>query len=324
MVWIEFTICSILMALFAYKLCEEGMAISRRTRLEESIIGMIFIAVATSFPEVVVGVTSVFSLGRIGLGYGDLVGSVMVNSMLLVLIDLSIGGRRLLSSITRTNKLTALFLSLAAVVIFSSGFLRMFIELPHIGPLGFESLTLIFLYGFFLRQVHKRDGCERDPAGHIEGVSKQRVWARFTILLIVVMILGVWMARIGEKIVVGTGLSQTFTGTLLLGLATSFPEIIVTLSAIRAGSFNMAVGNVLGSNLFDLSVIPVLDLMTKEPLMGMLTKGQVLAAGIVLIISLITIAGISVKKPSKKRVSPETGLIFAVGLAGFVLLYFIK
>jgi cation:H+ antiporter len=324
MVWIEFAICSILMILFAYKLCEEGIAISKRTRLEESIIGMVFIAVGTSFPEVVVGVTSVFSLGRIGLGYGDLVGSVIVNSMLLLLIDLSIGKRRLLSTISRENTLTALFIFGVAVMIFFAGVLRMYIALPRIGPLGVESLVVIFIYGVFLRAINKKNGCDRDEVRHVEGVSLLQNWARFTVLLILVMILGIWMARIGEKIVVVTGLSQTFTGTLLLGLATSFPEIIVTFSAIKAGSFNMAAGNVLGSNLFDLSVIPVLDFMTEDPIMGMLTNGQVLAAGIVLLISLVTIAGIAVKKPVQKRVSPETGVIFAVGLVGFVLLYFIK
>ena len=324
MVWIEFTICSILMILFAYNLCKEGVSISRQTRLEESIIGMIFIAVATSFPEVVVGVTSVFSLGRIGLGYGDLVGSVIVNSMLLVIIDRSIGEGRLLAKISRVNTLTALFLFGAAAVILAAGVLRMYIALPSIGPLGIESLALILIYGVFLRAVNKKDGYRRDEARHVTGESLRRTWTRFAVLLVLVMLLGIWMARIGEKIVLATGLSQTFTGTLLLGLATSFPEVIVTFTAIKAGSFNMAVGNILGSNLFDLCVIPALDLMTEGPIMGMLTKGQVLAAGIVLLISLITIAGIAGKKRAQKRVSPETGLIFAVGLAGFVLLYFIK
>ena len=71
MVWIEFIICSSLMVFFAYRLCREGVVLSEKTRLEEGLIGMFFLALATSFPEGATGATAVYFLGKTGLGYGE-------------------------------------------------------------------------------------------------------------------------------------------------------------------------------------------------------------------------------------------------------------
>ena len=324
MVWIEFAICSVLMITFAYNLCKEGVIISERTNLEEGIIGMIFLAIATSFPEIVVGVASMASPETVGLGYGDLVGSVIVNSMLLLFIDYSIGQGRLLTRISGLNRLTAFFLLAVAAVLLIAGVLRMYFEVPSIGPVGIESPVIVGIYLVFLKILKKKGTPPHEAIYHTEKEPFWEIWAKFAFFLVMVMLLGTWIAGIGEKIVKVTGLSQTFTGTLLLGLTTSFPEIIVTIVAMKAASFDMAVGNVLGSNIFDLCIVPFLDVLTKKPILGMITKGQVIATAIAVLISVITVAALAVKRDSPRRVSLDTGLIFCVGLAGFVLLYFMK
>ncbi|MFH1305261.1 MAG: hypothetical protein ABIH74_02520, partial [Candidatus Omnitrophota bacterium] len=151
-----------------------------------------------------------------------------------------------------------------------------------------------------------------------------KIWSKFLMFLVAVMFLGIWMAGIGEKIILGTGLSQTFTGTLLLGAATSLPEIIVSFAALKASSVDMAVGNILGSNMFDVCIIPLLDVLSESPILGMLTAGQILATVFALALAIIVVAGLFIKKDASRRIGWDTGLVFAVGLAGFVLLYFIK
>ena len=138
------------------------------------------------------------------------------------------------------------------------------------------------------------------------------------------MFLGVWMAKVGEKIVVATEMSQTFIGTLFLGFATSLPEIIVSFAALKAGSVDMAVGNILGSNLFDVCVIPFLDALCKRPILGILTPGQVTATVMVLLLSVIAVLGLYSKKDTSRKISWDTSLIFVVGFIGFVLLYFVQ
>ncbi|MDP8299226.1 MAG: hypothetical protein P9L88_04920 [Candidatus Tantalella remota] len=325
MVWIEFAVCGALLTVFAYNLCKEGVILSEKTHLEEGVIGMFFLAAATSFPEIATGATAVFSLDMIGLGYGDLAGSIIVNLMILFALDVYCGRGRILLKVSRLNRLTGIFVLVAASVVLSAALLRTLgISLSVIGMVGVESIVLVGVYFAYLKVISRKG-----PPKHKEihgGVNEPfwRIWSKFILLLVIVMFLGMWMAKIGEKIVLSTTLSQTFTGTLLLGFATSLPEIIVSFAAIRASSVDMAVGNILGSNLFDICVVALLDILTKVPILGALTSGQVLSTVVVLVLSGIAVAGLFSRRDNNRRVSWDTSLIFAVGLAGFVILYFIK
>jgi cation:H+ antiporter len=133
-----------------------------------------------------------------------------------------------------------------------------------------------------------------------------------------------WLARTGERIVNTTDLTETFTGALFLGVATSFPEMIVSFAALRAGSINMAVGNILGSNLFDIFIIPLLDALSKRPILGLMTAGQIMVTAVVILISAVAVLGLFCKRDTSRKVSWDTVLIFAIGFFGFMLLYFVK
>ncbi len=325
MVWIQFAVCGALLAVFAYSLCKEGIILSEKTHLEEGVIGMFFLAAATSFPEIATGATAVFSLDMIGLGYGDLAGSIMVNLMILLALDVYCGKGRILLKVSRLNRVTGIFVLVAAAIVLSAALARTSgVFLPVIGRVGIESVLLIVVYFVYLKVLSQKGPPKHEEIhGEIDEPS-WRIWLKFIVLLVIVMFLGMWMANVGEKIVVSTTLSQTFTGTLLLGFATSLPEIIVSFAAVRALSVDMAVGNILGSNLFDICVVALLDMLTKVPILGALTRGQVLSTVFVLVLSGIAVLGLFGKKDTERRANWDTSLIFAVGLAGFVILYFIK
>jgi cation:H+ antiporter len=75
-----------------------------------------------------------------------------------------------------------------------------------------------------------------------------------------VIILGIWLASIGDRLAATTGLSRSFVGNLFLAVSTSLPEIAASLAAIRLGAIDLAIGNVLGSNLFNILLLAVYDL----------------------------------------------------------------
>lgn len=325
MVWIEFLICSSLLTFFAYNLCKEGVIISEKTNIEQGVIGVFFLAIATSFPEIVTGAAAVYSLGRVGLGYGDIIGSVVVNLMILAALDYVSGKGRILRGISGLNRITNLFvLAVIGIVLFSAVLRYSGISLPVFMRLGAECLIITVIYFLYLFSIGKKEHSKGKQVYADVDEPVWKIWSKFALLLIVVMFLGAWMAHVGEKIVVTTGLSQTFTGTFFLGLATSLPEIIVSFVAIRAASADMAIGNIIGSNLFDVCIIPFLDLLTEKPILGMLSRGQILATVIALILTGIVAFSAVIKRDTASRVNWDTGSIFAIGLAGFVLLYFVK
>ena len=325
MIWLEFLFCAALLTYFAYNLCKEGAIVAEKAHIAEGVIGMFFLAVATSFPEIATGATAVFSLGRIGLGYGDLMGSVMVNLMILLALDYYQGRGRILLRVSQLNRLAGSFALISVSVVLAAAILRSSgIPVPAFKRIGIESVLIPCIYFLYLGIIRGKGYQKREGIYHPGGESFWGIWARFALFLVIVMVLGMWMARIGDKIVLVTGLSQTFTGTLLLGFATSLPEIIVCFAALKAGSIDMAVGNILGSNLFDICIVPFLDVLTKKPILGMLTAGSLTATGLALALSAITVLGLSLKRDTMRRLSWDTPLIFAIGLTGFVLLYFVR
>ncbi len=325
MVWLEFLICSALLTYFAYHLCKEGVILSEKTRMEAGLIGMFFLAVATSFPEVVTGATAVFYLGRIGLGYGDIVGSVIVNLMVLFFLDYYQGKGRILLRVTSINRITGVFVVIVVSAVLFFSILRLSgIVLPAFKGIGIESPFIVLIYFASLEIVRRRGTLSHGGVYDAQREPFWGIWAKFIFFLVIVMFLGVWMAKVGEKLVITTEMSQTFIGTLFLGLATSLPEIIVSFAALKAGSVDMAVGNILGSNLFDVAVIPFFDGLSRRPILGMLTSAEVTATIIALLLSAVAVMGLFYKRDTNKRISWDTSLIFVVGFIGFVLLYFIK
>ena len=331
MVWVEFAICAVLMIAAAYALCLEGMVLASRTHIEEGVVGIFFLAVATSFPEIVVGVSSVACLDRVALGYGDLIGSVMINSMLIIGVDYYAGKGRVLAGVSEINFLAVLFWTGVAGVITAAAVLRRHFNVFAIGPIGLESFIILGLYFTYLIDLKKKSSAASKikkennigSLGESQGKTVAGLWLKFLFLLFLVMILGVWMAFVGEKIAVSTGLSHTFVGATLLAVVTSFPEIAVTFGAMRAGSIDMALGNILGSNLFDLSILPILDVFTKGPITAGFTVGQIAVTAMAFLIPITLMVGMRSKISSNKRVGIDTAFVFASGLAGLAVLYFV-
>ncbi|MFQ5952057.1 MAG: sodium:calcium antiporter [Candidatus Omnitrophota bacterium] len=324
MVWIEFVICSSLMIFFAYHLCREGIILSKKTRLEEGLIGMFFLALATSFPEVATGSSAVFFLGNIGLGYGDIIGSIIVNSMILLFLDFFQGRGRILFRASRISRLTGIFAVVLLSAVFAAAVLR------HRGypifafkGIGLESIVIALMYIGAL-EVVRRSNRKEDIDIYQTKESFFSIWSKFIALLIIVLLLSMWLAKTGEKIADTTDLSETFTGALFLGFATSFPEMIVSFSALRAGSVDMAVGNIVGSNLFDVFIVPILDSLTRAPILGMLTSGQILITGAVILLSVVTALALYWRRDTTRRINWDTALIFVIGFMVFVLLYYVR
>lgn len=319
MVWLQFTVCASALTFFAYLLCREGAIVSAKTRIERAVMGMFFLGVATSFPEIVTATSSVYSFGNIGLGYGDIMGSVIINLMILSLIDMFSRSKRILSGAYWFNRSTGLFAAGISGMILLSVILRTLFPVSlRFGLVGLESIVVGVIYLVYLRQL-KNAG----RPGHVnaEPYSFWMVWAKFFLLLLVVMVLGVWMAAIGDRIVSLTGLSGSFVGSLFLGFATSLPEIIVAFSAFFAAGPDMALGNILGSNIFDISLIPVLDLLTENPILGMIDLGSAVATLFAFILSVLACFGMFYAKKTARRINWNTSLFLILGFFCFVLIY---
>jgi cation:H+ antiporter len=129
------------------------------------------------------------------------------------------------------------------------------------------SIALLILYTIGGRMIAKlekdrtREVLEKEASeGDYAHITARRAYTIFVISAIAVVALGIWLSYIGDQLAASTGLSRSFVGNLFLASATSLPEISASLAAIRLGAIDLAIGNVLGSNLFNIVLFLTYDI----------------------------------------------------------------
>lgn len=259
--WILFVITSAVVVAAAHQLAKYGDVISVRTGLGGLLVGTIFLAGATSLPEFVSSISS-FRQGIPDLAAGNFFGSNMVNVMLLALVDLIHYQVPLLRRIAITHTLTAAL----AIALMTVAVLFMLADIDiAIGWVGLDSLLLIALYfgGVWLIQQEGKldsgaiDQAAVEPAADFPSLRAGIIGftASAAILVAVVPLL----VRASSDIADQTGLGTSFIGTALLSVVTSLPELLAALAAVRIGSTDLAVGNLFGSNVFNMLTLGIAD-----------------------------------------------------------------
>lgn len=293
MIWVQFVISAVITVLAAIKLAEYGDVIAQRTALGGMFVGTLLLATATSLPELLTTVSSI-NQGVPNLAAGAIFGSSMFNMLLLGMLDLGIRRVRLLKHVAIGHALSgvlAIFLtSVAAFFLLSDISIR-------IGWFGLDSLVLIIMYFFGVQAIQAAQ--HSGPAGpklELEippGVPK--LWIGllgFTVAAGVLVMVTPWLVSSSAAIAEITGLGTGFVGTTLVAMVTSLPEAVTTVAAVRMGAYDMAVGNLFGSNIFNMFTLGVADIFfTQGRFLGAIDPGLALAAVIGILLTGLGLIG---------------------------------
>jgi cation:H+ antiporter len=267
LVWIQFAVCLFIIVVAGTKLATYGDLIAEKTGLGRVWIGVVLLATITSLPELATGISSVTFIGDPNLTIGDLFGSNLINLLIIAIIDLVYRSGPVLHYLgTGIVLSTVLSLSLITAAASALYLAQNLLTVALFGQIGIYSLALFLLYLLAQYMIYRfpqeksgdNRGSEAVPAKG-DGMSLKRVVIFFIATAVVTAGAGTWLAFVGDQISEVTGLSTSFVGTLFLAICTSAPEIVVSISAVRLGAIHMAVGNVVGSNLFNMGVIIFVD-----------------------------------------------------------------
>ncbi len=257
MVWLEFLISSAVIVLAATQLAKYGDIIAIRTRLGGMFVGLLLMAGATSLPEVLTTFNSI-SQGVPNLAAGNLLGSNMFNMVMLAIVDMAGRQQRILRKAmlkhSLTGSLTVFMIGLAIFFILAD------IDL-QIGWVGVDSIVLILVYVLGVYLIQKNDTTivsveEEIPEKY---PSLLRGIIGFGIAAGVLVAITPMLVRSSSDIAEITGLGTSFIGTTLVAIVTSLPELVTTLAAIKIGADDMAIGNLFGSNMFNMFALGLTD-----------------------------------------------------------------
>lgn len=258
----------------------------------------------TSLPELITGISSVAVFAVPAIAVGDVLGSCMFNLFLIALLDVLSRPRPATAQSAPGHVLPAAFgvllLSLVSTAILGGK------QLPAFGWVGVTSMVLLLLYGLAMRLVFVQ---ERRLSAAMEEVA-ERLYPEVTAkkagmlyALNALFIIGAaaYLPQVGQQIAAMTGLGTTFVGDVLIGISTSLPEIVVSVMAVRIGALDLAFGNLLGSNLFNLAILALDDVFyTRGVLLEQVSAQNVIAALAAILMTATVIVGLVYRTPTKR------------------------
>lgn len=312
---------SVVIVIAAVFLANSADQIAEGTPLGRSLAGLILLAGATSLPELMVGWTGV-QIGAYDLTIGELLGSCLLNLLILALMDLVTRTKgSMISRISVAHALSASTSILLAGVVLMGMLIQSNVVLLR---LSIGSWVIAIVYLGCMRLIYK-DQLEHDQKS--SEVSTQKVSLKTAIPIYiasaaVILYVAPKLAVNAEKLSHMTGLGETFFGTVFVALITSLPELVSTYTAIRLGAFDMAVGNILGSNCINIFIVSLVDAATPTAILGKVSMTHAITATSIVIITTVAMTALIYRGTKKLLLlEPDAILIIILVLGALFLVY---
>lgn len=270
----QFLLCAAAISVAGYRLAVEGQRIGEVWGLTGSWVGLAMLASVTSLPELLTGVSAVTLAQAPNIAVGDALGSCVINLAFLVVVDFALRGEPIYRRASSSHLLSGAF---GVVMLGFVGMNILLASTPGVRQLavdgvGLYSPVIVLLYPIALRMVFHYEGkqpkADAPPAGPSPELEHHpSIWRsvqRFVLAALVVAAAGLWLPVAGAQLADALGWNRSFIGTLFIALATSLPELAVTLTALKLRALDMAVSNLLGSNLFNAVIVAIDDVAYRQ------------------------------------------------------------
>ena len=300
--WIIFLLCSLAIVLAGLRLAKFGDAIGKRSGIGQGWIGLLFLATITSIPELTTTVTGA-AIDVPNIAIGNALGSNLFNVAIIAVVDIMLLGRGTFLRKVKSYHIVSggAAILLTTLVIFGIA------VFPHAQILGISpfSLAILVLYVFsvfLLFRVEKKEGAveESDEAT----LPLRRAIVGFAASAVVIIVAGIFLIHASKTIASGSALSGSFMGAILVAIVTSLPELATSIGALRIGAYDMILGNLFGSNMFNILTIFFADVAYRRgslfASLGSQASDQLMIALLGILITTVAIIGIAYR--SKRQI----------------------
>jgi len=326
---VQFLISAVVIVLAGTVLTKRADVIAERTGLGRMVIGSVLLGGATSLPELTVDISAI-RLGAPDLAVGDLFGSCLANLLILAVLDLlvhSSGGMlsRRAARHALSGTMSGALIAIAGLTLLTAPatggrtFLGIGSGLWILGIVYLGGLRILFLDQKALRM---ESAAAEEPTAH-DMMTLKSALIGFVCAATAIVITGPFMAHAAEQLANATGLGKTFVGTTMVALCTSLPEFVASLTAVRMGSYDLAIANVFGSNAFNMLLLVPLDLVQPGSLMAVVSAGHSITCLSAIVATQTVIIGQLFNMESRRRlIDVDAWLVVVIVLTGLALVYF--
>ena len=293
-------------------------------------VGGLLLAGATSLPELMVDLKAV-RLDLPDLAVGDLLGSSLFNLLILATLDFAFPSafRRTAFSPAFLHHSLAAVLTIVLTSIVGIGIASR-LETSFFGVSLFSwAVVVVYLYGLRLIYLEGNDQAiipvvpeEQRPSEVTRYKPLLLAFSGYIASALVILAAAPFLVHAADQLARQSGLGHTFIGTTLVALATSLPELVATLAAFRMGVPDLALGNIFGSNAFNMLLFVPLDIMYPKNLFSSVRSIHAVTALSVVAATGVAVMGQLYRKKERSRFAEPSSEIVVVVIALFLFLFY--
>ncbi|WP_317366768.1 cation transporter [uncultured Tyzzerella sp.] len=261
MIYVQYLILAGFVVFLSIFLSKYVDALDKKTNLSGAFIGGVLLAAVTSLPEFITSLTAIFSLNQPNLVQGNVFGSNIFNLTIIGACILLFPKRFKNSYLSKSHLLTSIF----TIIIFFICLLGMkFNYSINLGFLNVSYASIIILILYAINIAKSNDNTSDDNTDTIDdnivNLTVKQIIFRFVVCSLLLVIFSVLLTNVTDKLNTKLNLGTTIGGAIFLGIATSLPELTSSFNLVRLGNFNASFGNVIGSNIFNFTILSIGDI----------------------------------------------------------------
>jgi cation:H+ antiporter len=305
----------------------------QRTKISGAVIGGILLAAITSLPEFITSIIATVVYDQPGLAFGNIFGSNFFNLFILAVLDLYFLRKYLYNKIQDLTKMMNL-VNITYFIVLLPFVINIFLNTGVFGPqldnqfffivtnatlFGFSlmSVTIMVLYYLSARSLHLDSSSsevedDEDEPGRFGKFSQRALVGLFAVTSVVLIAGAYFLTGTTNNIAIQTGLNASFVGALFLGIATSLPELASVYTLVKLDNFNAAAGGIIGSNMFNFTIIAVVDAFVDVNVISLITNDPLISTNALTLLVLGLINGIILFLAMNRKVRKKPTLSYAV------------
>ncbi len=279
---IFFLIFAFLTVFLSIKLSIYADNLSKTSNISKAVIGGILLAGVTSLPELITCLSSII-LKNPKLALGDTLGSNLFNIFIMCFINIIFIKKLFTIKTSKNHKLIYLFLTINYLFMYL--FIKNIINITIIN-IGFPTFIIIIIYIIYIKSIPKNTiQEEKTTAKQIKNL-KEKLFITSILMILSSVLLTTFVNNIA---LAHPTFSSGTIGAILLGITTSLPEVITFYTLITMNSYDLALGDIIGSNLFNLSVLAIADLiLINNTIYNYIDKETTIMVGLGLIFTILS------------------------------------
>ncbi len=261
--------------------------IDEKTNLGSAILGGILLAAVTSLPELVTSTVSSLGIGMEAtpsLAVGNILGSNLFNMMILGFVDFLFVKRLYLTNVDKGNKKANIFvvsmyvLLLVPVILFN--FILNMDSIALITNWSFSILSFLLIGAYIVNVVTTKSDTpdEEEEVKETQPVKKNVIM--FSLWSVLIVVISVCITLVTDNLSSELNLGASFAGAIFLGIATSLPEFTAVITLVKLKNYASAIGNVIGSSLFNLVILSFVDIITPTNIFSILFNREEISGNI--------------------------------------------